>query len=952
MSGYFHTLHSLSPVEAFKLITSPMACVNCPLETKTLRHELIILVTKGSLKVDEIIRQLNNIGSLNRYDLTITTLLAINEFLDVDRSVKETISNAIFYLLKKRYLRKNDFTTVRNGFCDYSAYKRPVQKPPLEGKSIHPDGVPKKKPHLPPKPVSPPPTSPPVYASPVYSIPKVSESREKYFQPTPTAAYIPSVEPTFYTTDFYQRPLAYSLASLPTAVSPIIQTSKNPKISYEAYDHHEYHDSSCLCQTKMLELLLNRILDIENHRLHTESCKEKHLKHTPIIHQTYSTPVIHTTVKQQPVPTVAPTSVVKPVLNKTTVHQFGVYTSPQPSTTVQPTEEQPSVPTVEDSSVGSPSIPPKPKPKQPEPDHSSVHNTGVPKKLDVPKIEAPVIPKTTTRAPIIPTVPVKTPEEIKIEKEKENVAIAQNLIKVIPKPEYPHEKQMYEKFKVLLTKPEVQEVVKHMNFSGAETEPERLALMITTILKTVRTEETQEILTYFTTFKEAAEAHFNYGNLIDALPEPKTPKAQHLYNITKKLLTNKDVYHLPKTAEFENSTDFQDKLIYILTEALKSDTVTNEVKEAISYYLPILKAKRANITYNNLVSLLPAPLTDIEKKKFNIMKKVLESDDIHVMMQHVNLAGASDEQRLKLVLRELLTNPKYKDLASVAGYYKNLIITKKHGFNPHDLLKLLNVTTENKPYVDKIDDYFHTEEFDSVLSQLDLNTLSDLDKLCTILQAVQMSATHPEVAQAAGHFVQQLQRDIFFRNMKKIVQLIPQPKTDDEKNKYGIVTSFLLTDKAFDLLNHIDLSVFPDNKLLLEFILKAVVESDVDAAIKDAFEYYIDLTEKLEAIEFITRKEIKKNFKLTEIFTDTLDLKSLSLSQKDAFKKFFKYISEIKPDAMAKFDSWDQAKTRGQFMKLLFAYLLGQPETSPEIKASIQVLDSLVKMNGKGALPP
>ncbi|XP_068913204.1 uncharacterized protein [Tenebrio molitor] len=308
MTVFFNTLKTVSPVEGFKFITSPLACETCPVELKTLRRDLTVLLAKGLLNVKNILVELEQVGSRNRYDSLITTLLAMNEFLNVDATIKKTISNAVFYLLKKRHLRKsNGFPTVRSGFCEYPTYDRLVENPHYEGTGVYAGGVRKYHPETQPDSALPvysavpkyvvkptyenyfqpitstaynPPPQQPFYAAdfyhhplaqassasndsapPVYSaVPKyvVKPTYENYFQPIASTAYNPPPQQPFYAADFYHHPLAQASS----ASNPIEQESSLRKL--EGSDEDDPDDGGCLVKT--LELLFNQLFGAENAR--------------------------------------------------------------------------------------------------------------------------------------------------------------------------------------------------------------------------------------------------------------------------------------------------------------------------------------------------------------------------------------------------------------------------------------------------------------------------------------------------------------------------------------------------------------------------------------------------------------------------------------------------------------------------------------------------------------
>ncbi|EFA03241.1 uncharacterized protein LOC103313251 [Tribolium castaneum] len=800
LSRFFQTIQTSSPVNALKAIIAPLACSTCPQESHLLHQKLIELASHGSLNINFVIANLKKMKNLNRYDVLITTLMAINEFTTVDPSLKLEISNEIFYLLKRRYLKINSYSKSRQGFCQYDAAKpqvggifsRPKQTPILIQTPIRNDYL----------------------RAPVGRISQ------------PFVSQIPVL---------IQTPIKYYPKAAPSYVPPVVQHVMGKALPTN-------QANGCACQTRVIEMLLDRLIALERQRK-------------------------------------------------------------------QPTTDQ------------------------------SCRNTRIqPNKTSTPSDSLRFRSNPKTSGLNVPIVP------------RNNLDVLQDLLKDFPLPKYPKEKMMYQKFKALLQKPQVQNLVKNLDLSKYKPN-EILYIIITTVLHTLKTEEIQEVFAFFETYREAARTGFNFGNLLDLLPPPKSSKERNYHNITKHLLLSRALYNLNLGPNFRQAPNLADKLIILLQELLKTNTIPGEVREALQYYLPVFLGKRANIHFENLIPLLPKPVNDVERKQLDVLKNLLASNELYVLMKNYNLNNLTPAQLLQIVLHHLINQ--HGDYSDAALYYRNKLAINKYGFNYYDLLNLIPVTQENRAFVQLLSNYFHSPEFEAILALPSLKTLSNVDKLLLILETIQKKSTDANVLKAAASVLDDVRLQVFYQNIQqKVIGLIPAPKSNIEKQQYETVKSFLLSKRAFPMLGGIDLSVFPDSKHLLEFVFKTVTESNLEQNIRDAFEYYLDIAHKLKPLEFVTKKEIKKKFELTEIFTDTLDLKTLTVPQKRAFKNFFKYISEVKPDAMSKFDSWDQAKTRGEFMKLLFKYFVESPTVLPEIKESIKILDPLVKMDGKGALPP
>lgn len=757
-----------------------MACSTCSKESHFVYQKLIQMVTDGSLDISSVLENLGKIKNLNRYDVLITTLMAINEFTNIDPNIKAEINNEILYLLKRRYLKINSYTDLRQGFPQIGHFQ-PRAGPGLSLVNFNRQ-------------------NPPIL------VPK----HRIYPQPRPVVNLL--------------RPLQPILRFYPPQPNVISGQSNN-----------------CNCQTQIIEMLLNRIIALENRRKHTSSCGSN---------------------------------------------------------------------------------------------YSEGYN-GV------------CVPRVNRYPWNIPSI--KPPSENNTAKKPlDNVDLVRNLISKVPL--LPQGQVMYRKFRDLLQNPQVQNIIKNIDLSKYPPD-EILTVIITTVMHTIHTKEIEEVFAYFLNYKEAAKTGFNYAILVELLPQPKNLQEQNYYNLIKNLLLSKIIYNTKLSSKFIQATNLTDKLIILIQELLAGNTISSQTKKALLYFLPIIKGRRANIFFENLVSLLPTPETEIEKKYFEQIKQLFESYDLYIIMKDIDLRNLTPAQRLKIILDQLVTpNSQFRDLAS---FYREQLILKKYGFHYSFLITQITESQENQQYIQILRDYFfYNPELEAILAQLNFTSLSGIERLTLVLEALKQSSSDPKVVQAAAFILEDFQLQNFYKNLQQIINLLPQPKTNIEKQQYEIVKSFVLSRQGFALLKSIDTSMFPNNKLLLEFILRTVAESQISENIRNAFEFYIDLNEKLQALEFVTKKEIKKKFKLTEIFVDTLDLKSLNLEQKNAFKKFFKYISEIKPDAMSNFDSWDQAKTRGEFMKLLFKFLLESQTTHPEIKESIKILNMAVKMDGKAALPP
>ncbi|XP_044267667.1 uncharacterized protein LOC123013295 [Tribolium madens] len=807
LSRFFQTIYTSSPVNALKTIISPLACSTCPQKSHFLHQNLIKLVSHGSLNINFIIANLKKVKNLNRYDVLITTLMAINEFTKVDPKLKLEISNEIFYLLKRRYLKINNYSNLRQGFCqDEIDVKTPFN-------SIFSRQIP-----------------------------------HPFSSQIQRANIFPSIQtPVLIQTpiNYYPKPQSTPYLSQPLVNygSPIVQHAISKGFPSN-------HANGCSCQTKIIEMLLDRLVALERQRKQQSSCNCNQLcRNTQTRILPSKTPIL-------------PNSL-----------QF----------------------------------------------RNSPQNLGL-------------------KSPNVPKKPVN------------NLNLLHDLLKNFPISKYPKEKMMYQKFKALLQNPQIQNLVKNMDLSKYKPS-EILYIIITTVLHTIKTEEIQEVFAFFKTYREAARTGFNFGNLLDFLPPPKNLKEQNYHNITKHLLLSKGLYNLKLSPNFQQATNLSDKLIILIQELLKTNTISGEIREALQYYLPVLVGKRANIHFENLIPLLPTPVNDVEKRQLDVLKNLLASNELYVLMKNYNLNHLTPAQLLQMVLHHLVNH--HSEYSDAALYSRNKLAVEKYGFNYYDLLNLIPVTQENRPFIQLLNNYFHSPEFEAILANPNLKTLSNIDKLLLILETIQNTSTDANILKAVANVLDDVRLQVFYQNMQqKIINLIPAPKNNIEKRQYETVKSFLLSKRAYLMLAAIDLSVFPDNKHLLEFVFKTVTDSNLEENIRDAFEYYLDIAHKLKPLEFVTKKEIKKKFKLTEIFTDTLDLRTLTVPQKRAFKNFFKYISEFKPDAMSKFDSWDQAKTRGEFMKLLFKYFLDSSTVLPEIKESIKILNPLVKMDGKGALPP
>ncbi|KAF2878642.1 hypothetical protein ILUMI_27531 [Ignelater luminosus] len=238
------------------------------------------------------------------------------------------------------------------------------------------------------------------------------------------------------------------------------------------------------------------------------------------------------------------------------------------------------------------------------------------------------------------------------------------------------------------------------------------------------------------------------------------------------------------------------------------------------------------------------------------------------------------------------------------------------------------------------------------LTPADFNDKQKLFNL--VVQKISQSNVDISIKEAFSFYLSQISQASAAASFdySSLVDLLPQPLDNEEKEKFEIVKLFLGRTDIHNYLKAIDASVYADRKLLLKTVLKILASSKLDAKITEAFTYYLNYQESLTELELFTKKEITKHFELTKIFIDTLRIDSLSKDAKLAFKKFFKYISSITKDQLKNFDSWSEVKTKGEFMKALFKYLVDQPFVPNEVKEAINKLEPLVQMDGRGAAPP
>lgn len=186
-----------------------------------------------------------------------------------------------------------------------------------------------------------------------------------------------------------------------------------------------------------------------------------------------------------------------------------------------------------------------------------------------------------------------------------------------------------------------------------------------------------------------------------------------------------------------------------------------------------------------------------------------------------------------------------------------------------------------------------------------------------------------------------------------LIPKLPAPKNPQEEQYFATISAFLgRYDLGLLLGSSVgDLSLYKTEHDLLKAILSRALILKLSAVEMQAIKFYLEYEVSLARLSLFTKKEIHKQFDLSGIIINTIDFQLLSDAQRIAFDAFFQFILNIDGTAMDRFDTWYEAKTKGEFMKILFDFFIKAEFVPADIKAAIQVLLPSIKMTGEGAEP-
>lgn len=259
-------------------------------------------------------------------------------------------------------------------------------------------------------------------------------------------------------------------------------------------------------------------------------------------------------------------------------------------------------------------------------------------------------------------------------------------------------------------------------------------------------------------------------------------------------------------------------------------------------------------------------------------------------------------------------------------------------------------------YFNTVKAFLKSEKINSILQGVALDFNNSFSSINVIFQKVINSNVDTTIKTSFAYYLHKMSKKSTTTELQydfsTLIDLLPQPLDEEEKEKFAIVAAFLRSKDIYKYVENIDQATYLDKKLLFETVLKTLANSQLDLKISQAFMYYSKYTKSLMELQLFSKREITKRFELTKIFIDTLDIDSLSNDAKLSFKKFFKFISTVNKEQLKDFDSWSDVKTKGEFMKELFKYLLSQSFLPLDVKNAIITLQPLVKMIGRAAAPP
>lgn len=185
-----------------------------------------------------------------------------------------------------------------------------------------------------------------------------------------------------------------------------------------------------------------------------------------------------------------------------------------------------------------------------------------------------------------------------------------------------------------------------------------------------------------------------------------------------------------------------------------------------------------------------------------------------------------------------------------------------------------------------------------------------------------------------------------------LLAFLPKPIDEEEQHYLELLRSFFTSDQIYVMTSGIDLFHFADQKGLLQLVLKTIsAAGQADQAVVAACNYYLNYG-IFASLQFDAKKEVTRQFALTDIFVDTLDVAHLPFEARGAFKRFFRFLSSLSKEQMAGFTQWSEVKSRGEFVGALFGYLRSQNFVPVEILGAMETLTPHIHLDGKGALPP
>lgn len=186
----------------------------------------------------------------------------------------------------------------------------------------------------------------------------------------------------------------------------------------------------------------------------------------------------------------------------------------------------------------------------------------------------------------------------------------------------------------------------------------------------------------------------------------------------------------------------------------------------------------------------------------------------------------------------------------------------------------------------------------------------------------------------------------------QVLDALPVPSNAFEKMKHDKMVAFLKRDDLGQVMSNLDLSAAADEQEKLDMILQKAVNLDFEQPTIDAIKYYINMAKSRGGLNLLARREYQKEFELTKIFIEVFDFASLSMEAKVAFDGFFNFLIGVTGEQMKNFVEWTEAKTKGEFMVVLFKYFVEQDFTPVEVKQHIELLKPFIRMDGPGATPP